>query len=79
MEVVPALAAEYLGACSEAGDSIACLKYMLTGASLCCCCRVINSAVAYEWRRLIDGAFFFEGFLRAWLTPALHYLMYSMR
>ncbi|KAF6251173.1 hypothetical protein COO60DRAFT_1677209 [Scenedesmus sp. NREL 46B-D3] len=31
MEVVPALAAEYLGAFREAGDSIACLKYMLTG------------------------------------------------
>jgi non-ribosomal peptide synthetase component F len=31
MEVVPALAAEYLGAFKEAGESIACLKYMLTG------------------------------------------------
>jgi non-ribosomal peptide synthetase component F len=31
LEVVPALAAEYLGAFREAGESIACLKYMLTG------------------------------------------------
>ncbi|WIA34612.1 hypothetical protein OEZ86_012931 [Tetradesmus obliquus] len=31
MEVVPALAAEYLGAFREAGESLACLRYMLTG------------------------------------------------
>jgi non-ribosomal peptide synthetase component F len=36
MEVVPALAAEYLGAFRDAGDSIACLKYMLTGANFWC-------------------------------------------
>jgi hypothetical protein len=37
MEVVPALAAEYLGAFREAGDSIACLKSMLTGWYSCQC------------------------------------------
>jgi hypothetical protein len=31
MEVVPALVAEYLDAFREAGDSLACLKYILTG------------------------------------------------
>jgi hypothetical protein len=43
MEVVPALAAEYLEAFREAGDSISCLKYMLTGVDfrhLFGCCAV---------------------------------------
>jgi non-ribosomal peptide synthetase component F len=31
MEVVPALAAEYLGAFREAGEALSCLKYILTG------------------------------------------------
>jgi hypothetical protein len=34
MEVVPALAAEYLSAFKEAGESIACLKIILTGEIL---------------------------------------------
>jgi non-ribosomal peptide synthetase component F len=33
MEVVPALAAEYLDAFKEAGEALTCLKYILTGRS----------------------------------------------
>jgi hypothetical protein len=55
MEVVPALAAQYLGAFREAGSSVVGLNNMLTGAdSLGSCCAVYGN-VNDEWCCLIDG------------------------